>query len=484
MTGAGEDPALANGLNKYDKNLDGILDKLNTIQNSEVQYYFDISDGHVIEDGGSGDVVTDIDYSANPSDGIIFHGEYLLDVMTTEEETTEAYVENDGTLIAEYLVDDRVMPDYQSKTILQDGERRLVHLMYFFDQGNSHNGNFKVRFRAEGARMDLHSGEGRAYITAKTRKWIEFYITVTHRPDRTTYLEGELLDYTGLVVEKIYADGTQEVITDKCSFHPREGWGLNPITADYELITVTVTYREADMVGEMITYTTGFEVKELRQGMIPIEIQCVSLIGPLPGGIIDYYDPDAYFVGSLSVLYRDEVGRTNVVDYEDLPGFVEFDPIQGTMVTDDMFFNGFTQTVSYTEDGVTVRKSWFNTWSPISSGPSWLHAYVYIASDPTTTEYAVGDSISYSGIQVMFDPWRDDPSYDPETWGHPVDITDYLIFDPPEGTQITESMVVDLDPIHGDKRVIYEMTSKSGYEGFYFESWYRLSGWLYITEGE
>ena len=60
-------------------------------------------------------------------------------------------------------------------------------------------------------------------------------------PTKTTYEEGETLDLTGLVVEKVYTDDSVENVTSSCTFSPVNGAVLTP--SDTE---VTIYYQETE----------------------------------------------------------------------------------------------------------------------------------------------------------------------------------------------------------------------------------------------
>ena len=105
--------------------------------------------------------------------------------------------------------------------------------MYFYDSLiTSAEATFDVYVEMEGGEMTIPPACSRSYIMAQgipdfdvldpeDRELV--YIEVETPPDKTEYIEGETLDYTGLVVVGIYNDGTSEVITDSCTYTPANG---------------------------------------------------------------------------------------------------------------------------------------------------------------------------------------------------------------------------------------------------------------------
>ena len=104
--------------------------------------------------------------------------------------------------------------------------------MYFYDSlVTSPQATFDVYVEMEGSSMTIPPGCSRSYIMAQgipdfdvfdpeDRELV--YIEVETPPDKTEYTEGEVLDYTGLVVVGVYNDGTSEDITASCIYTPAD----------------------------------------------------------------------------------------------------------------------------------------------------------------------------------------------------------------------------------------------------------------------
>ena len=56
------------------------------------------------------------------------------------------------------------------------------------------------------------------------------YIFIASPPNQTIYRAGEALNYTGIVVRKKLADGSEEIITNACVFAPESGSAVYPET--------------------------------------------------------------------------------------------------------------------------------------------------------------------------------------------------------------------------------------------------------------
>ena len=65
-------------------------------------------------------------------------------------------------------------------------------------------------------------------------------IAVTSQPTKTTYSNGEAIDYSGIVVTATYSNMTTKEVSDKCVIAPAEGKAFTP-DSDTE---VTITYTE------------------------------------------------------------------------------------------------------------------------------------------------------------------------------------------------------------------------------------------------
>ena len=80
-------------------------------------------------------------------------------------------------------------------------------------------------------------------------------IEVAHMPNKTSYKNGEAIDYAGLIVKGIHCDDTTEDVTDECVYSPKSGTVFtgdttvlvscqikykkyNPITHKYDLDVV------------------------------------------------------------------------------------------------------------------------------------------------------------------------------------------------------------------------------------------------------
>lgn len=77
-------------------------------------------------------------------------------------------------------------------------------------------------------------------------------LNITSLPHKTTYVVGNTLDTTGLVITANYSNGSSKVVTSECVLNPKNGDILNTVGTQ----TVTCTYTEND-----VTVNTSFAVE-------------------------------------------------------------------------------------------------------------------------------------------------------------------------------------------------------------------------------
>ena len=65
-------------------------------------------------------------------------------------------------------------------------------------------------------------------------------LRITSNPTKTAYMNGERIDYSGIVVTAIYSDATTSEVTENCTFTPPAGKIFNSDTS------VTITYLEGE----------------------------------------------------------------------------------------------------------------------------------------------------------------------------------------------------------------------------------------------
>lgn len=123
-----------------------------------------------------------------------------------------------------------------------------------------------------------------------------------------------------------------------------------------------------------------------------------------------------------------------------------FNPANGSSLTPPQDVSQQTITVSYTASGKTYTTSFQVTLQPQAtiSGVEYLE----VASEPTKTEYNVGDALDLSGIEVRL----------MDGAGNGTDVTSSCTFSPPSGTIINETTDVTISYVSDGITLTTEVT--------------------------
>ena len=259
--------------------------------------------------------------------------------------TTSVYVDTDAYRKADMAT--KLGEVYTTDTITVVGRSgNLYQVMYPVTIGND-AGKYKLAW-IDGANLvkDLRG------------------ITVTSRPSKLTYLEGESLSTSGLKVTASYADGTTGDVTSACSI---SGYDSTPGTK-----TVTVTYQGM---------TSAFTV--LVNSKTPTQLQIASLPAKLEYEIGEELDTTG-----LQAIATYDNGTTSDVT-ENLYFDADCYTTAGSMTVGIAYnYNGTTVTASFT---VTVKQSVPSL--AIVSHPN--NVIDEIGSTATFNVVAVGSGLSY-----------------------------------------------------------------------------------------
>ena len=127
-------------------------------------------------------------------------------------------------------------------------------------------GNVTVKAE-QAANGSYNAGEATATITVNEALTLSS-IAVTTAPTKTTYLEGESFDATGMVVKATYSDASQEDVTASCTFSPSTSTELTSsntaITISYtenaveKTTSQAITVKALQSIALSGTYTTTF----------------------------------------------------------------------------------------------------------------------------------------------------------------------------------------------------------------------------------
>lgn len=157
------------------------------------------------------------------------------------------------------------------------------------------------------------------------------------------------------------------------------------------------------------------------------------------------YSGDDYSNGldltGIVVEYIDSDGtKTNVTSS------CVFNPADGSSLTPPQSVSQQTVTVSYTASGKTYTTSFQVTLQPQAT-PSGVE-YLEVTSEPTKTEYNVGDTLDLSGIEVRL----------MDGAGNGTDVTSSCTFSPPNGTVITETTDIEISYVSDGLTLTTEVT--------------------------
>lgn len=224
-------------------------------------------------------------------------------------------------------------------------------------------------------------------------EFIPLMIKVTTPPTKTTYMAGETLDITGMVVMLVASNGSMIDITSGCTFVPAIG---TPLTKTNTSISVSYYYAENDYT---FSTTQAITVRQLS-----------SIAITTPPTKVDYAPSDALDLTGIVVTatYNDEYTRV-VTDS------CTFNPADGTTLTS----SDTSVTVTYTEDGITKTAT-----QNISVRELLL---ISVTNPPTTTVYTDGDTLDLTGIEVT-------ATYD---GGITTIVTNNCVFSPADGDTLT-----------------------------------------------
>lgn len=101
-------------------------------------------------------------------------------------------------------------------------------------------------------------------------------IEITTRPNKTTYIEGEIFNNDGVVVTGVYSDGSEENVTDYCTFKPETA-----LTTDID--EIVVTYRGTEIQTKLsvtvnkAVSTTVKNDTELAAALKDMSINCIDV---------------------------------------------------------------------------------------------------------------------------------------------------------------------------------------------------------------
>ena len=175
---------------------------------------------------GNGDtaVLVNTLYRAGAGQSVVFHTEVKYSVTAeTQAVVTVSYSVN-GEAAA-----------YQPMETATAGTH-LLHLMFPFTNGDGSSGTFQARISVSGGNISVAAGDvqgvimGAGYLPEsnwtltdpETDPAID-RIEIRALPQKTSYLEGDVLNYSGVSVVAIMSNGEEQDVTANCVFDPEDG---------------------------------------------------------------------------------------------------------------------------------------------------------------------------------------------------------------------------------------------------------------------
>lgn len=313
---------------------------------------------------GDGETATiaDLVYEASQGNTIIFHEEADLEVEANEALTNGTYIEGDVVANVRYYVNGNRLPNNLSEEILTEG-KHLLSLTQFWQAGLQETSRVQAKLTVEGGNVTLQRFRAQAYITVKQSDYHDAAIEVTRMPDKEVYALGDTLDYTGVVISKVYYDDYKpsENVTIACVFSPAEG----ETVSSTDMIDVLVTYTEINEVGEEITYETSFTLSTQYLTGLTVEQE---------PNIVDYHTCDTLDLSGVKIMADYIDGTSN-----DVTASCEFSPDSGYVLDTDEGFKEII--VTYTENGITVQTSFF-----VNVSTDFSDVTVYVTNPDSTLE--------------------------------------------------------------------------------------------------
>ena len=160
MQGVGENPALATGNSKVDKNIEGLI--RGNEENKVYFYSYRNNDPIEIGDGEQKQIIY-VRFAAKTSTHIVFQGEICLSCETTDE-IDEDYEYYDAVAKAHYYLNGSEIEDVHPTETWQDGDH-ILHLIYDVANVTDQQINtFSVSLEMDGGSVNIPVGNSRGVV--------------------------------------------------------------------------------------------------------------------------------------------------------------------------------------------------------------------------------------------------------------------------------------------------------------------------------
>ena len=345
-----------------------------------------------------------IEYESNGVYRQEFAGEIQLRVTTNESLNNGVYTNNDCRVLVTYYRNGEEYLSYHPEESFTDGTH-LLHLLLIWDDSiRVPTSTFKVVIQAINGSLEIPAGFANGRIMQSGTAYEDVsnelvYIEVAKdTPYKRHYTPGETIDYTGLIVYAYYEDGSREQVQDDCTLSPVEG---TAIADNKSYILVDVTY-----VKDNKTYTTQFDLDVHYLESIYVKTEPTKT---------------DYFVGETLDLTGIQIyaSYSDTKDVE-VTDHCTFNPASGASLGTE---GSVTINISYTESGVTKT-------CEETINVQRVQVESLIITPPTKTVYEKGETLDYSGINVI-------AVYNN---GTQADVTNSCEYDPESGDTATTNM--------------------------------------------
>ena len=346
---------------------------------------------------GTEEEILAITYDSNGTYRQEFQAEVLINVETDEPVGEEEVI---CSLLVTYYINGNEIGSYHPEGIFTDG-KHLLSLFYFWSSDlRIDESTLTVTITPTNGSISIDTGHYRGRIMQSGTAYVApsnilEYIEVTKMPNKESYKIGETINYTGLVVEAFYEDGTHTDITSQCVLTPAAGTTVS--NTDYIIVDVRYTK-------DGVTYYTNFGLEVV----FLVAIEVVS--GPTK---------DEYYVGEnidlsglqINALYSDDTES-------DVTAQCSFVPANGSTITTT---GALIVKATYVETGIS------KTCDIVLTVIQVVFEGIEITTLPTKTSYYYGQNLDYTGI-VVTGRWSD---------GTTEDVTSSCTFSPAEGSTVT-----------------------------------------------
>lgn len=196
------------------------------------------------------------------------------------------------------------------------------------------------------------------YLTVKDLESLD----IVSMPSNINYTSGELIDYSGLIVNAVYSDGSTENVTSLCTITPAEGTAITVSTE------ATISYTEND-----VTLTTSLT-------LVVASLESIEVTMPPNKTAYRYYDSIDYTGIVVMATYSD--GSTVEVSSR-----CTFLPRTGSRFRPDSDYINPVITFGTVSTSLTLE------YIPVTD--------IEVTSYPSKMEYKTGERIDYTGLVVV-----------------------------------------------------------------------------------